>query len=39
MAKSKQVWEFYKDAAGKHRWRKTSTANGEIIGVLSLRPF
>tara|TARA_R100001377_G_C3187193_1_gene109071 strand:- start:287 stop:448 length:162 start_codon:yes stop_codon:yes gene_type:complete len=32
---AKYKWEFYKDAGGKHRWRKTSTVNGEIVGASS----
>jgi uncharacterized protein YegP (UPF0339 family) len=35
MAKAKYEWTFYKDAAGKHRWRKTSIGNREIIGASS----
>lgn len=28
------TWEFYKDAAGKWRWRKTEN-NGKIVGSSS----
>ncbi len=28
----KDTWKFYKDNAGKWRWRRTA-ANGEIVGA------
>jgi len=28
------IWEFYKDSAGKWRWRRTA-ANGRIVGSSS----
>ena len=29
------IWEFYKDKAGEHRWRRRSKANKEIVGAAS----
>ncbi|MGI2126687.1 DUF1508 domain-containing protein [Shewanella morhuae] len=28
-------WEFYKDNSDEWRWRRTSTANGNIVGASS----
>ena len=32
MAAEQDRWEFYQDAAGKWRWRRTAR-NGEIVGA------
>lgn len=34
MAGENDKWEFYKDASGKWRWRRTAP-NGNIVGASS----
>lgn len=34
MAGENDTWEFYKDKAGEHRWRRTAS-NGNIVGAAT----
>jgi len=35
MGKKRFKWSFYRDSSNKWRWRKQSTAKGEIVGTSS----